>query len=80
MGRLKQLPAELENGIFLKLMKLAEIAMLTPKEQDVYNESLKNYRDMRGAYLAATEEGEAKGEVRRAKAIAEKMRAAGENI
>ncbi len=62
-------PEELRTGVFLKLMELAEIVKMNTQEQRVYQESLKAYRDFRGAIETAKEDGQ----FERATQMAKKM-------
>lgn len=57
-------------------MELAEIVKMNTQEQRVYQESLKAYRDFRGAIETAKEDGQ----FERAKQIAIKMLAAEEPL
>jgi predicted transposase/invertase (TIGR01784 family) len=61
LHRLREMPSELEAGVFTRLFELAEIARLEDKDRDVYEESLKDYWDMTGAINTA--KAEAKTEV-----------------
>ncbi len=45
LHRLQQRPVKLQEKVFEKLFKQAEIAKLTPEEMKTYEESLKVYRD-----------------------------------
>jgi predicted transposase/invertase (TIGR01784 family) len=49
LHRLREMPKELEQGIFKKLFELAEIAKMDEKERSVYEDSLKDYRDLKSA-------------------------------
>jgi predicted transposase/invertase (TIGR01784 family) len=60
---LRDKPAALREGIFERLMELAEIAKMDTQEKITYNESLKNYRDMLGVKAAYIEEGEWKRDI-----------------
>lgn len=57
LNRLERLPEKLQEKIFQKLFKVAEIAKFTPIQQQDYEESLKVYRDMKNSLDAAREEG-----------------------
>ncbi|MGF1533431.1 MAG: hypothetical protein ACFCUI_06995, partial [Bernardetiaceae bacterium] len=50
-----------EEGIFKKLFELAEIARMKPKERNVYQDSLRDYRDLRNAMETYFKEGKAEG-------------------
>jgi predicted transposase/invertase (TIGR01784 family) len=49
LHRLREMPKELEQGIFKRLFELAEIARMDSKERSVYEDSLKDYRDLKSA-------------------------------
>ncbi|NJO01515.1 MAG: PD-(D/E)XK nuclease family transposase [Bacteroidia bacterium] len=57
LHKLSDRPRELEEGIFKKLLELAEISRMTKKEQSVYHESLKDYWDLKSAMDTYFEEG-----------------------
>ncbi len=84
LHRLQEHPKELQAGIFQKLFELAEIAKMNQKEQSIYQESLKNYWDLKSSmdtyYKEGKQEGreEGKKEVKIEVAIA--MKEAGESI
>jgi len=49
LHKLREMPKELEQGIFRKLFELAEIAKMDERERSVYEDSLKDYRDLKSA-------------------------------
>lgn len=57
LNRLESLPPKLQEKIFKKLFKVAEIAKFTPIQQQDYEESLKVYRDMKNSMDTARDEG-----------------------
>ena len=61
LHRLREMPKELEEGLFNKLFELAEIAKMKPKEQTVYRDSLKDYWDLKNAMETSLKEGKALG-------------------
>lgn len=61
LHRLKEMPKELEEGIFKKLFELAEIAKMDKKERSIYEESLKDYWDLKGALETSFKEGKEEG-------------------
>ena len=61
LHRLKNHPEELEAGIFKRLIEIAEIARYNEAEQRDYQESLKDYRDLKSAIDTYYEEGKAAG-------------------
>lgn len=72
LHRLREMPKELEEGIFKKLFELAEIAKMKPKERTFYEDSLKDYWDLKSSmetyFKEGREEGKAEG---RAQGLAE---------
>ena len=54
-------PAALRDKIFDRLFQVAEIARFTPTELREYEDSLKNYRDLKNSLDAAEEKGVIKG-------------------
>jgi predicted transposase/invertase (TIGR01784 family) len=77
LPRLQRCPAKLQDKIFQKLFKVAELAKLPPLEAMRYEDSLKVYRDNFAVMKTALEESEAKGEARgeaRGRAEGEKER------
>jgi len=61
LHRLREKPHELEEGIFHKLFELAEIAKMKDKERNVYENSLKDYRDLKSAIETYFKEGKEEG-------------------
>jgi len=61
LHRLKDHPEELEAGIFKRLIEIAEIARYNESEQRNYQESLKDYWDLKSAIDTYYEEGIAVG-------------------
>ena len=75
LHRLKDHPEELKAGIFKRLIEIAEIARYNEAEQRDYQESLKDYWDLKSAIDTYYEEGKAAGEEEgRAKGQQEKTR------
>jgi hypothetical protein len=60
-------PAKLQERVFSRLFKVAELAKFTPEEAVSYEDSLKAYRDnintLNTAMREATEKGMAKGKI-----------------
>jgi len=50
-------PQKLQDKIFDKLFKVAEIAKFTPEDKDNYDESLKVYRDLKNVTETAYDDG-----------------------
>lgn len=61
LHRLHDMPEQLQASIFAKLLRQAEIASMNEKERTVYEESLKDYRDLRSAMNTYFAEGEQEG-------------------
>jgi predicted transposase/invertase (TIGR01784 family) len=59
LHRLKDHPKELEDGIFKRLIEIAELAKFDPQEQQNYQESLKDYWDLKSSMDTSYEEGKA---------------------
>lgn len=58
LNRLDKVPDKLREKIFEKLFETAEIAKFTPLEAQLYEDSLKYYRDLKNSLDTAKEEGE----------------------
>lgn len=54
-------PAPFQDPIFLQLFEVAEIANFTQTEQDIYQSSLKYYRDLNNVIETSRVEGETEG-------------------
>jgi len=63
LSRLQNIPHPLQERIFQKLFKTAEIANLNTKDRYNYIDSLKHYRDMVNTTNTAIKEGREKGRV-----------------
>ena len=63
LSLLERVPLRLQERIFLKLFKTAEIAKLDPKEYKEYEESVKIYRDLFNVIDTSREKGEIKGRI-----------------
>ncbi|TAE04522.1 MAG: hypothetical protein EAZ97_00185, partial [Bacteroidetes bacterium] len=61
LHKLRDKPEELQFGIFKRLMELAEISCYNKKEQAVYQESLKEYWDLKSAMDTYFKEGKEEG-------------------
>ncbi len=61
LHRLEKRPKKLQEKIFEKVFKIAEIAKFTPKERAMYEESLKNYRDWNNTISTAMSDGKKEG-------------------
>ena len=69
LSRLLERPAALQERVFEKLFRQAEIAKFTPEERQDYEESVKIYRDLKNSIETA--------EWKKAKTIAQKFKAKG---
>lgn len=61
LAQFEKPPAALREGVFNQLFSVAEIANFSPKEQTVYQESLKYYRDMTNIARTLLQEGRERG-------------------
>ena len=61
MGRLEKRPKALQEKIFTKLFKEAEISLFTPKELKEYEDSKKAYRDIKNSIDTAKAMGREEG-------------------
>jgi len=64
LPRLQELPSQLQERIFEKIFRVAEIAKMNRQEITEYEESLKTYRDLYSALATAERDGEIKGEIK----------------
>ena len=69
--------ATIEDKVFDRLFKEAEIATFTPEELREYEDSLKAYRDIKNSIDSARREGRAEG---RAEGIAEAQKSFVKNL
>ena len=79
LHELQEVPPELQEAIFLKLFAVANIAQFSPIERQVYEDSLKYYRDLKNVTDTARGEGWQEGKVEgiaegKAEGMAEKAR------
>ena len=63
LHKLQERPKKLQERVFKKLFKIAEIAKFTPLEVEEYEESLKDYRDLKNSIDTAREEGKIEGKI-----------------
>ena len=61
LNELQELPQKLQERIFKKIFKVAEIAKMTPAEHAEYEDSKKRFNDYNNTVNTAKEQGEAKG-------------------
>ncbi len=64
LHRLQEMPKELEEGVFRKLFELAEIANMDNQSRMMYQESLKDYWDLKSSMETYYEEGFKEGKVK----------------
>ena len=62
LHELDAIPAELHEVIFQRLFSIAKIAQLPPEERQVYESSLKDYRDFMSSQQTAHWDGYLEGE------------------
>ncbi len=79
ISKLQELPEKLQNRIFEKLFKVAEIAKYTHDEWIAYQMSLKDYRDNKAAIQTAIEDGRKEGRDEERKLQEAKIKALEEN-
>lgn len=80
LSGLQDRPKKLQDKIFERLFEAAEIAKFTPEEREAYEESLKNYRDLKNVVDTSREEGYQEGLDKRNIEIAKNMKNDGESI
>jgi predicted transposase/invertase (TIGR01784 family) len=61
LHKLDRVPEALRESIFMKLFEMAEIAKFSPEEVEVYEDSMKVYRDLKNSFDTAREEGRMEG-------------------
>jgi predicted transposase/invertase (TIGR01784 family) len=61
LHRLQERPARLQEKVFEKLFRLAEVAKFSPVERTAYQDSLKYYRDLKNSLDTSFAEGEQMG-------------------
>jgi len=64
LSKLQELPPQLQERIFEKIFRVAEIAKMNKQELAEYEDSLKVYRDWYSVMETARSEGEIKGEIK----------------
>jgi len=63
LNKLAERPAKLQEKVFEKIFKLAEVAKFTSEERTAYNDSLKYYRDLKNSLDTSFEEGKTEGKI-----------------
>jgi predicted transposase/invertase (TIGR01784 family) len=61
LAELDEIPAELQESVFLKLFEVAQISQFNPAERQAYEDSLKYYRDLKNVTDTAFDDGIEKG-------------------
>ena len=64
LPKLQELPSQLQESVFEKIFRVAEIAKMNKQEIAEYEDNLKKYRDMNSALATAKMEGEIIGELK----------------
>jgi predicted transposase/invertase (TIGR01784 family) len=64
LNKFDNIPAKLQDKIFKKVFKIAEIAKYSLEERQSYIQSLKYYLDLKNSLNTAMMEGEIKGELK----------------
>lgn len=72
LTRLMERPATLQERVFTRLFEQAEIARFTPDESRIYEESLKQYRDMHNVVNSAERRGREEANRENARKMIEK--------
>jgi predicted transposase/invertase (TIGR01784 family) len=80
LHRLDRVPERLQERIFLRLFELAEIAKFDKKERVAYEDSLKDYRDLKSSMDTYFEEGFEDGYHQKAIETAKAMKKDGQSI
>ena len=63
LSKLQALPAQLQERIFEKIFRVAEIAKMNKQELAEYEDSLKKYRDLHSALATAEKKGKIEGRI-----------------
>jgi predicted transposase/invertase (TIGR01784 family) len=69
LKRLDNIPDKLQEKVFEKIFKAAEIAKLTPEEYEAYVDSLNSYRDLQNCMDTASTEARIKEKLEIAKKL-----------
>jgi len=80
LHRIDNIPHPLREKIFTRLFEAAEIAKFSPQQMQLYEESLKYYRDMKNSIDTAWEEGREEGKHLRSVEIARTALQRGLNV
>ncbi len=63
ISKFEDAPEILNQGIFMEVFEIAEVANYSPEEMSAYEDSLKSYRDLKNSMITYREEGLQKGEI-----------------
>ncbi len=63
LSKLKDVPDNFQEEIFLKAFEIAKISKFTPQQMETYQESLKTYRDLHNVTETARKEGKIEGKI-----------------
>jgi predicted transposase/invertase (TIGR01784 family) len=77
LAKLQERPHALQERIFQKLFAATEIAKYSREEMEIYEESLKYYRDLNNIVYSAIVEGKVEGKIERTYEMAKSMKADG---
>ena len=80
LAKLQDRPVALQEKIFTKLFAAAEIAKYSREEREIYENSLKYYRDIKNVVDTAYEDGEIKGKIEGKIEIAKNLKRMGLNV
>jgi predicted transposase/invertase (TIGR01784 family) len=80
LAKLQDRPYALHERIFQKLFAAAEIAKYSREELEIYEESLKYYRDLNNIVYSAKVEGKVEGKIERTNELAKSMKGEGIEI
>ncbi|BDS09947.1 Rpn family recombination-promoting nuclease/putative transposase [Aureispira anguillae] len=80
LANLQNRPIALQERIFQKLFEAAEIAKFSPKEKQLYEESLKYYRDLKNVVDTSKAEGIEEGIKKGRQDVAKEMKADGFSV
>ena len=69
LPELEDRPQPFQEEVFLQLFEIAEIANFSSSEQDIYQTSLKYYRDLNNVVDTSREEGRQEGRIEQARSL-----------
>lgn len=80
LPNLQNRPSKLQERIFERFFRTAEVANFTPEERETYEDSLKHYRDIKNVVNTSFEEGKEEGKEEERVEIARNMLQKGMDI